>query len=179
MADVNPGGTTEGPSHEAHRAEGPARVRCAVITLSDTRNEANDRSGAYIRAVLEEEGHEIGLYRVVKDEPDQLRAAIDATADMGDIRIVLTNGGTGITRRDTTYETLSAMFEKRLDGFGEIFRVLSFQEIGAAAMLSRAVAGTYRGMIVMSMPGSTNAVKLAMDKLIVPELSHLVREISK
>jgi molybdenum cofactor biosynthesis protein B len=116
---------------------------------------------------------------VVKDEPEELRKAINDAADLGNIRIVLTNGGTGITARDTTHETLTGMFEKRLDGFGEIFRVLSFHEIGAAAMLSRAVAGTYRGMIVMSMPGSTNAVKLAMDKLILPELSHLVREISK
>lgn len=171
---------TEGvPSHEAHRAEGPGRVTCAVITLSDTRTEANDRSGAFIKAGLHEEDHKIGLYRIVKDDPDQLRAVIDEAADRGDIQVVLTNGGTGITTRDTTYETLTSMFEKKLDGFGEIFRVLSFQEIGAAAMLSRAVAGTYRGMIVMSMPGSTNAVKLAMDKLILPELSHLVREISK
>lgn len=169
----------EGPSHEAHRAEGPPRVRCAVITLSDTRSEADDRSGALIREALTGAGHEVGLYRVVKDEPAQLRAAIDAAADSGNIRIVLTNGGTGITRRDTTYETLNALFEKRLDGFGEIFRMLSFHEIGAAAMLSRAVAGTYRGMIVLSMPGSTNAVRLAMEKLILPELSHLVREISK
>lgn len=168
-----------GATHEAHRAEGPARVRCAVITLSDTRTEANDKSGAFIKAGLHEEDHEVGLYRVIKDDPDQLRTAIDEAADAGDIQIVLTNGGTGITSRDTTYETLTGMFEKKLDGFGEIFRVLSFQEIGAAAMLSRAVAGTYRGMIVMSMPGSTNAVKLAMDKLILPELSHLVREISK
>lgn len=167
------------PSHEAHRAEGPGRVNCAIITLSDTRTEANDRSGAFIKAGLHEEGHHVGLYRVVKDEPELLRAVIDEAADAGDIQIVLTNGGTGITRRDTTYETLTSMFEKKLDGFGEIFRVLSFQEIGAAAMLSRAVAGTYRGMIVISMPGSTNAVKLAMDKLILPELSHLVRELSK
>ncbi len=171
--------STNLPSHEAHRAEGPGRVNCAVITLSDTRTEANDRSGAFIKAGLHEEGHEVGLYRVVKDEPEELRKAINDAADLGTIQIVLTNGGTGITSRDTTYETLTAIFEKRLDGFGEIFRVLSFHEIGAAAMLSRAVAGTYRGMIVMSMPGSTNAVKLAMDKLILPELSHLVREISK
>lgn len=167
------------PSHEAHRAEGPGRVKVAVITLSDTRIEANDRSGAFIKAGLHEEDHHVGLYRIVKDDPDQLRAVIDEAADRGDIQVVLTNGGTGITSRDTTYETLTSMFEKKLDGFGEIFRMLSFHEIGAAAMLSRAVAGTYRGMIVISMPGSTNAVKLAMDKLILPELSHLVREISK
>ncbi len=171
--------STNLPSHEAHRAEGPGRVVCAVITLSDSRTEANDKSGAFIKAGLHEEGHEVGLYRVVKDEPEELRRAINDAADLGTIQIVLTNGGTGITSRDTTYETLTGMFEKRLDGFGEIFRVLSFHEIGAAAMLSRAVAGTYRGMIVMSMPGSTNAVRLAMNKLILPELSHLVREISK
>lgn len=167
------------PSYQEHRAEGPGRVRCAVITLSDTRTEANDTSGGFIRASLMEEGHEVGLYRVIRDEPDELRQAINEAADAGDIRVVLTNGGTGITARDTTYETLTSMFEKRLDGFGEIFRMLSFHEIGAAAMLSRAVAGTYRGMIVMSMPGSTNAVRLAMNKLVMPELSHLVREISK
>jgi molybdopterin adenylyltransferase len=176
---MNPNPPGETPSHEAHRAEGPARVRCAVITLSDTRTEADDKSGAFIRNALTQAGHEVGLYRIVKDEPAQLRAALDAAADDGAIRVVLTNGGTGITQRDTTYETLTGLFDKRMDGFGEIFRMLSYEEIGPAAMLSRAVAGTYRNMIVMAMPGSTNAVRLGMEKLIVPELGHLVREVLK
>jgi molybdenum cofactor biosynthesis protein B len=166
------------PSGE-HRAAGPASVRCAVITISDTRGEAEDKSGRHIRDSLAGAGHEVAFYRIVKDEPEQIRAAIEAALAADGVRAILLNGGTGIGSRDLTHETISAMLEKRLDGFGEIFRVLSYQEVGAAAMLSRAVAGVYKGAIVFSMPGSTNAVRLAMEKLILPELGHVLRELNR
>lgn len=169
-----PSGSTS-PAQE-HRAAAPKSVRCAVITISDTRDQSTDKSGAFILSALRDAGHEAALYRIVKDEPDQIRAVIDEAARGGEVQVCLLNGGTGITRRDGTYETLASMIEKRLDGFGELFRMFSYEEIGAAAMLSRAVAGTYRGMTIFSMPGSTAAVRLAMGKLILPEIGHVVRE---
>jgi molybdopterin adenylyltransferase len=150
-------------------------VRCAVITVSDTRTPDTDRSGGLIKARLAEAGHRTAVYKIIPDEPLQVSALLDELA--GSVEAVLLNGGTGIGRRDTTYEAVAGKLEKTLPGFGEIFRMLSYQEIGAAAMLSRAVAGVYRDMLVFSMPGSTNAVRLAMDRLIVPELQHLVWEI--
>lgn len=162
---------------ESHRADAPKSVRCAVITVSDTRTEAEDSSGRHIVDALEAAGHTVELYRIVKDEPAEIRQALEDASASGTIRAVLINGGTGLAPRDRTYETIAAMIEKRMDGFGELFRMLSYEEIGAAAMLSRTVAGLYRGMIVFSMPGSTGAVRLAMEKLIVPELAHVVGQI--
>jgi len=165
-------------SVEQHRAEAPKNVVCAVITVSDTRTEADDRSGGYILDSLKGAGHEVALYRIVKDEPAQIKQAVAEAVEKG-VRVVLISGGTGITSRDQTYETVSSLIEKRMDGFGEIFRVLSYEDIGPAAMLSRAVAGTHRNMLLFSMPGSTGAVKLAMEKLLLPELGHVVRELNK
>ena len=118
-------------------------------------------------------------YRIIPDQPEQIRALVLEWVANPDIDAILTNGGTGIARRDSTYDVLTELLEKRLDGFGELFRVLSYEEIGAAAMLSRAVAGTIGATIVMAMPGSSNAVKLAMEKLVLPELQHLVYELRK
>jgi molybdenum cofactor biosynthesis protein B len=164
-------------SAEAHREQARRTVTCAIITVSDTRTEANDTSGKTMRELLERAGHPIGFYAIVKDEPAEIRKLLEQLSAEQKVQAVLLNGGTGISRRDTTYEAISGLLEKRLDGFGELFRSLSYQEIGAAAMLSRAVAGTYRDLVVFSTPGSTAAVRLAMDKLIVPELSHLVWEV--
>ena len=164
--------------HEEHRREGPPVVRLAVVTASDTRGEAEDTSGAWLRAQAAAAGHPVVLYRVVKDEPDAIRAAL-AAAEAAGAQGILVNGGTGIAARDRTYEAVTGLLEKRLDGFGELFRMLSFAEIGSAAMMSRAVAGVWRGAAVFSMPGSTAAVRLAWEKLIAPELSHLVRELEK
>ncbi len=150
-------------------------VRCAVITVSDTRTKDSDLSGALIKARLAEEGHPVVDHRIVQDEPAQVAAMLDELA--GRVEVVLLNGGTGISKRDTTFEAVSSKLDKTLPGFGEIFRMLSYQEIGAGAMLSRAVAGVYRDTLLFSMPGSTNAVKLALEKLIVPELRHLVWEV--
>jgi molybdenum cofactor biosynthesis protein B len=148
------------------------------VTASDSRGEAEDASGAYLKSALASAGHLLAGYRVVRDEPDEVRAALAGAAEAGAEAIVV-NGGTGISGRDRTYEAVAGLLEKRLDGFGEIFRWLSFQEIGSAAMLSRAVAGTWRGRVIFSIPGSTAAVRLAWERLIAPELGHVVFEMAK
>jgi molybdenum cofactor biosynthesis protein B len=160
-------------SHRQHRREGPGAVPCAIITASDTRDETTDASGGRIRRALLKAGHPVVDYRILKDEPARIAAHLRALAERGDVRVVLISGGTGIAPRDRTYEAVAALIEKRLDGFGELFRALSFGTIGPSAMLSRAVTGTFRGMILFSMPGSEDAVWLAMRRLILPELSHI------
>jgi len=164
--------------HEQHRHEAPSSVRVFVVTASDTRSEADDESGAFLRAAALAAGHALVGYRIVRDEPDEVRGALHDAADAG-AEIVLVNGGTGIAARDRTYEAVTSLLEKRIDGFGELFRMLSFEEIGAAAMLSRAVAGVWGGRAVFSVPGSRAAVRLAWEKLIAPELGHVVREMRK
>lgn len=162
---------------EAHRQQAKQSVNCAVITVSDTRTEPTDKSGQAMKEMLLAAGHAITYYAIVKDEPAQIKSLLTRLANQERLHVVLFNGGTGISRRDTTFDTLDGMLEKRVDGFGEIFRMLSYQEIGAAAMLSRAVAGTYKDLVVFSTPGSTAAVRLAMEKLILPELAHVVWEV--
>jgi molybdenum cofactor biosynthesis protein B len=164
---------------QEHRASAPDSIRCAVLTLSDTRTVDTDKSGAFINDTLRSSGHTIADYRILRDEPHQIRELIVEWVANPAIDAVLTNGGTGIARRDSTYDALASLLEKRLDGFGELFRMLSYAEIGAAAMLSRAIAGTIGDTIVIAMPGSSNAVKLAMEKLVLPELQHLVYELRK
>jgi len=132
-----------------------------------------------IRDTLSFSGHRVVDYRIVADVPEQIREVLSEWIERDDVQAVLSNGGTGIAARDTTYDAISGMLEKRIDGFGELFRMLSWQEVGAAAMLSRAVAGAAGGTLIVAMPGSTNAVRLALTKLIVPELGHLVYEITK
>ncbi len=164
--------------HEEHRHEAPKVLRVYVVTASDTRGEAEDESGAFLRDAAVAAGHVLAGYRGVKDEPERIREALDDAARAG-AHVVVVNGGTGIAGRDRTYEAVTAVLEKRLDGFGELFRMLSWQEIGAAAMLSRAVAGTWGGRAVFSIPGSKAAVRLAWEKLIGPEAGHVVRELRK
>jgi molybdopterin adenylyltransferase len=164
--------------HEEHRHEAPRSVRIFVVTASDSRGEAEDESGAFLREAAARAGHEIAGYRLVRDEPAQIRAALEQAAGAGADAIVV-NGGTGIAARDRTYEAIAALLEKRLDGFGELFRMLSFAEIGSAAMLSRALAGVWRGRAVFSVPGSRAAVRLAWERLIGPEVGHVVRELRK
>ncbi len=160
-------------AHE-HRAKGRTSVGCAVLTVSDTRTPETDTSGARARALLEGAGHTVAAYAILPDEPAQIRAWIEARLAEPAVQAVIVNGGTGLAPRDTTYEAVTGLLEKQLDGFGELFRMLSFQEIGAAAMLSRAVAGVVRGRVLVSVPGSTAAVDLALSKLVVPELGHMV-----
>jgi molybdenum cofactor biosynthesis protein B len=165
--------------HKEHKAQSPSVVNCAIVTVSDTRRPDTDTSGALIRTLLEKQGHRIASFHLVKDEPAEVQKLLDVLARNPDVGAVILNGGTGISKRDGTYESVAGLLEKRLDGFGELFRSLSYQEIGSAAMMSRAVAGIYRGRIVISIPGSEAAVRLAMEKLILPELGHLVREANR
>ncbi|GIW40702.1 MAG: molybdenum cofactor biosynthesis protein B [Candidatus Binatia bacterium] len=157
---------------DAHRAGRIEHVRCAVVTVSDTRTVDTDRSGARIRELLEGAGHTISFYTVVPDEPERVRSVFFSLSR--EIEAVVLNGGTGLGPRDSTFEAVDGLLTKRLEGFGELFRMLSYQEIGAAAMLSRATAGVYGPWVVFSLPGSTAAVELAMTKLVLPELGHIV-----
>ncbi|GIX45796.1 MAG: hypothetical protein KatS3mg131_0007 [Candidatus Tectimicrobiota bacterium] len=160
-------------SHEAHRRQAPSSVRCAVITVSDTRTPQTDTSGQFIQQALQAAGHQVRAYTIVKDEPEEIRRLLQQYLDTEELDAVLLSGGTGLAPRDTTYEVVQACLEKELPGFGELFRYLSYAEIGAAAMLSRATAGVARGKVIVAMPGSTAAVRLAMEKLVVPELAHM------
>ncbi|MCS6858752.1 MAG: MogA/MoaB family molybdenum cofactor biosynthesis protein [Abditibacteriales bacterium] len=159
---------------EQHRQSAPKSVRCAVLTMSDSRTEETDDSGQLIKALLTDAGHEIVGYRIVKDDKRAIKGALKAFAQRDDVDAILTNGGTGIAMRDSTYEVVEDFLDKRIDGFGELFRALSYQEIGAAAMLSRAIAGVGKGKVIISMPGSPGGVRLAMEKLVLPELGHIV-----
>ncbi len=145
-----------------------------MLTVSDTRTEKTDGSGARIRALLTEAGHRVAAYAILPDDPDRVRARVAEWIGAPDVEAVIVNGGTGLAPRDTTYEAIAGLLEKRLDGFGELFRVLSYAEIGAAAMLSSAIAGVAAGTVVASLPGSTAAVELGMTKLLVPQLGHMV-----
>jgi molybdenum cofactor biosynthesis protein B len=155
----------------------PIAVRCAVITVSDTRSPETDRSGQLIQQLLQEAGHSIADYILVKDEPEQIQQRLDALCQRSDVDAVILNGGTGIAPRDTTYDAIERLLEKTLPGFGEVFRWLSYQEIGSRTIASRAVAGVRQGKLIFSLPGSSNAVRLAMEKLILPELMHLVKQV--
>lgn len=160
-------------SHQEHRQQAPDRVRCAVITVSDTRTPDNDTSGQYMQEALKQAGHHVSAYMIVKDEPDEIRRLLTHYMRADDTDAILLSGGTGLSSRDGTYEVVQSCLDKELTGFGELFRMLSYEEIGAAAMMSRATAGVGAGTVMVSMPGSSAAVRLAMDKLILPELAHM------
>lgn len=153
-------------------------VNCAVITVSDTRSPETDRSGQLIKQLLLDANHRVGAYTIVKDEPTEIQAQMEVLG-RSDLDTVIFNGGTGIAPRDTTYDAIEGLLEKTLPGFGELFRWLSYQEIGSRAIASRAIAGVYQHKLVFSLPGSTNAVQLAMQQLILPELTHLVSQLRK
>jgi molybdenum cofactor biosynthesis protein B len=167
-------------SYQSHHDQaGAPSVACAVITVSDTRTPETDGGGRLIRELATEAGHTIADYRIVPDERDAIQAAVRDAAALPDCRAILLTGGTGIAPRDCTPEAVGALLDQRLDGFGELFRMLSYEEIGAGALMSRALAGVYRRRLVFAMPGSTAAVRLAMTKLILPELAHLVWELER
>ena len=161
-----------------HRAQAPRSIRCAVITVSDTRTDETDTSGRALVNLLTAAGHHVAGRSLLKDDPAAVRARVFEFLAT-DVQVIITTGGTGITSRDSTYEVVTALYEKRLDGFGELFRMLSFQEIGAAAMMSRASAGMAAGRIIISLPGSEDAVRLAMERLVIPEIGHLVQQAQK
>jgi molybdopterin adenylyltransferase len=159
-----------------HRASSPEGVRCAVITVSDTRTEATDTGGQLLHDLLVAAGYEIARRQIIRDDPAMMRPLLEALRDDAQVDAVLLTGGTGLSSRDQTFETVMALVTKPLGGYGELFRMLSYQEIGAAAMLSRAVGGLMGRTVVLTMPGSPAAVRLAVERLIAPELRHLVRE---
>jgi molybdopterin adenylyltransferase len=163
----------------SHKAEGPRVVNCFVLTVSDTRTEATDTSGRAIVELLTGSGHVAAGHRIVKDEPRDVERVLLDELSNGKVDVIITTGGTGITSRDSTYEAIDRLLDKRLEGFGELFRMLSYHDIGPAAMMSRACAGLARGKIIIALPGSEAAVRLAMSKLVIPELGHLVQQASK
>lgn len=168
-------------SSDAHRehAKGQGPIGIAIVTVSDSRTPETDTNEHYLRPRIEAAGHVVAAYRLLEDEPAQVAAALDELAGLDDVRLILLNGGTGISKRDTTFDAVSGKLEKTLPGFGEIFRMLSYEQVGAAAMLSRATAGVFRGTVVISTPGSPAAVQLAWEKLVFPELAHLAWEVAR
>lgn len=177
--DEKPEEALEGHAAHAREAEKAGVLGFAVITLSDTRTTDTDKSGQYLHEAISTAGQRVVRYAIVKDEPAEVREQLLAALNDPAVAVIVTNGGTGIATRDTAFETVVALLEKRLDGFGELFRMLSYEEIGAAAMLSRAVAGIAAGKVIFSLPGSTKAVKLGMEKLILPQAGHLYYELHK
>ncbi|MBI5957648.1 MAG: molybdenum cofactor biosynthesis protein MoaB [Chloroflexi bacterium] len=165
-------------SSSQHRSiaaqQGP--VALAIVTVSDTRTPDTDVNAVYLRQQIDQAGHRVAAYRLIKDEADQVEGVLDELAAT-EARIILFNGGTGIAPRDRTFDALSRKLEKTLPGFGELFRMLSYEQVGAAAMLSRATAGVYHNKVIISTPGSPDAVRLAWEKLIAPELEHLAWEV--
>lgn len=163
-------------THREMAAEAVESVAIGLVTVSDSRTPETDTNAIFLRGELEQEGHTITSYQIVPDEPEQIEIVLEEMIESS-ARIIIFNGGTGITPRDRTFDVIDRKLEKQLTGFGEIFRMLSYDQVGAAAMLSRATAGTYKGKLIISTPGSPQAVKLAWDKLIKPELQHLAWEI--
>ncbi len=165
---------------QEHKKEAPTSINCMIITVSDTRTKETDKSGQLIESLLSENGHHIHEYQIVKDEYTEVKRWIYAASGREDIDAILINGGTGIALRDTTFEAVKDSLDKEIPGFGELFRYLSYSEdIGTASILSRAIAGVRGEKAVFSMPGSSGAVRLAMNRIIIPEIGHVIREIRK
>jgi molybdenum cofactor biosynthesis protein B len=172
-----PSGSRSTMGHEDHKSQVPSSIGVAVITVSDTRTMADDSGGALAKEMLGKAGHPVRDYRIIRDEPSEVRQAVQELAGRAEIRALVLTGGTGLSPRDRTCEAVSPLFDLRLDGFGELFRFLSFREIGSPAMLSRAVAGVVGTAVVFALPGSPAAVRLALDELILPELGHIVAQL--
>ena len=170
---------SESVSSDAHKASAPAHARVFVLTVSDTRTDDSDTSGLAICALLKGAGHQVAGKTIEKDEPRRVAELVRQQAAIGDVDAIITTGGTGLTSRDSTFEAIDALLTKRLPGFGELFRMLSYEDIGSAAMMSRATAGTIGKVVVISLPGSEAAVRLAMAKLVIPELAHLVQQATR
>lgn len=167
------------PSHLTHKIHGLTSLVCMVVTCSDSRTQESDTSGKLICHLLKEKGHSIANYRIIKDEPAEIKSLLLQASKERDLQIIVINGGTGISRRDSTFEAVDGFLEKRLDGFGEIFRYLSYKDIGSSAILSRATAGIHGKLVIFSIPGSQGAVRLAMEELILPEMGHIAGELTK
>jgi molybdenum cofactor biosynthesis protein B len=166
-------------SHLEHKKEAPQSVGCALLTISDSRTEETDESGKLLRQKLREGGHRVISYALLKNDAAEVRHTIEELLDKKDVQVIITGGGTGVSHRDITVETVSAIVEKKLDGFGELFRSLSYQEIGTASIMSRAIAGVTKGKVIICIPGSPGAAELAAEKIILPEIGHMVREATR
>lgn len=167
------------PGHQEHKAHANVHVSCGIITVSDTRTKETDKSGQLILELLKAAGHPVTAYHITKDEPTQIRPLLETLLADPAVQAVIINGGTGVAKRDVTFDAIQGMLEKQLPGFGELFRLLSYEDIGSAAMLSRAAAGIAKGKVIFSLPGSSGAVRLGMEKLILPEMPHVVYELNK
>ena len=165
--------------YKEHKERAPKSVSCAVLTISDTRTELDDDSGRLIRQKLIDSGHQVASYCILKDEADPIEKKIHELLREEELQVIIANGGTGVSRRDITVETVYPILEKNLDGFGELFRSFTYQEIGTGSIMSRAVAGVARGKVIICLPGSPAATNLAMDKIILPEIGHMVREATR
>lgn len=166
-------------SNAEHKALAPQRARVFVLTVSDTRTDDTDTAGRAIVELLLAAGHQVAGKAIEPDEPARVAELVRQQTAIGDVDAIITTGGTGLTSRDSTFEAIDALLHKRLPGFGELFRMLSYHDIGAAAMLSRAGAGTIGRVVVISLPGSEKAVRLGMHKLVVPELGHMIQQAQK
>lgn len=167
-------------SVDFQKDQGDRSVACAVLTVSDTRTETTDKSGNYIKEALKEAGHEVLAYHIIKDDYNDILSSLTQLIENHCVEAIVVNGGTGMAKRDVTFEVVESLLEKEMPGFGELFRYLSYTEdIGTGAMLSRAVAGVTKGTVLFSLPGSTGAVRLALSRLILPELRHIVFEVTK
>lgn len=166
-------------SYQEHKKKAPQSVNCAVLTISDSRTERDDESGKLIKQKLTENGHRVISYSILKNDKDSIENEIHELVRQKELQVIITSGGTGASHRDITVETISMILEKKLDGFGELFRFLSYQEIGTSSIMSRAVAGVAGGKVILCLPGSSGAANLAMDKIILPEIGHMVREATR
>ena len=166
-------------SYLEHKQQSPQSVNCAILVISDTRTEKTDESGQLLKQKLSENGHHLISYALLKNDADAIRKKLDELLGDAGVQVIIASGGTGLSHRDLTIETVSPMLEKKLDGFGELFRSLSYQEIGTSGILSRALAGVVRSKVILCLPGSLGATKLALDKIILPEIGHMVREATR
>ena len=165
--------------YQEHKQEAPKNVNCAVLVISNTRTEQNDESGKLIMQALEENGHRVVTYSILKNDAASIQKKLDELLQKESLEVIITSGGTGISHLDVTVETITPALEKKLDGFGELFRFLTHQEIGSGSIMSRAIGGVAKGKVILCLPGSVGAVSLAMEKIILPEIGHLVREATR
>lgn len=166
-------------SYHEHKEKSPTSVSCAVLILSDSRTEQSDEAGRLMKQKLGENGHKVLFYAILKNDADVIKKKLEELLSQAEIQVIITSGGTGVSHRDNTVEIVTSLLDKKLDGFGELFRSLTYQEIGTGSIMSRAIGGMAKGKIMMSLPGSLQAVGMAMDKIILPEVGHLVREASR
>ena len=166
-------------SYQQHKEEAPSSVSCAVVTISDSRTEEDDESGLLLKQKLADSGHRIIAYSIIKDDAGAISQKLKELLTQQELEVIITSGGTGVGRRDVTVETVSPILDKKLDGFGELFRSLTYQEIGTGSIMSRAIAGVAGGKVIICLPGSPAATNLAMDKIILPEIGHMVREATR